>query len=101
MSWLALKSKLVGLGAAILVVLAFFVRLQTVKNQRDKAKVKADTLEASAHAERVKKKITREEEREGVSRRETIRKKVKELEKGDVKDEDFEGVDNLTDPNDY
>ena len=101
MSLLAVKGKLAGIGAAIMAVLAFFVRLQMVKNQRDKARDKADVLGASVHAERVKKMIIKEERKKGVSRRDTIKKKVKELEEGDVKDEDFEGIDNLTDSNDY
>jgi len=98
---LALRGKLAVIGAALLAVLAFFVRLQSVKNQRDKARTKAEVLGAVVHAERTKKRIKEEERKKGVSRRDTIEKRTKELEEGVVKGEDFEGVDNLTDPNKY
>ena len=90
-----LQAKLAALGAALLVVLSFFVRLQAVKNQRDKAVQQRDVLKARHHVSRTQKKIKREEEKKLVSRRAEI---VKELEKDA---DSFKGVDNLTNSNDY
>jgi len=96
-TWLAIRSKLTAIGAVFLTVLAFFVRLQSVKRQRNKARINAAVLDAVVNAERTKKIIKEEERKKGVSRRDTIREKVKEREEG----KDFEGIDNLIDPNDY
>jgi uncharacterized protein (DUF3084 family) len=90
-----LRSKAAILGAGLLAILAFFLRLNFLKNARDRAEIESDTLRATVHAERTRKKIIKEEEKERVSRRDTIKK---ELEK---KGEEFEGVDNLTNSNDY
>ena len=43
---LNLKAKLIALGAALLTVLGFFLRLKVVTNQRDKAKQKAAKYQA-------------------------------------------------------
>jgi hypothetical protein len=84
---------LYGIGAALLAALAFFAK--TFKTQRDNAREKVDILKTSAHAERVKKEVIKEEEKKIVSRRADL---IKELEK---EGEDFKGLDNLNNPNDY
>jgi len=85
------------IGAVLLAVLAAIGRMQFLKNARDKAEVRADTLSATIHAERVKKKIIKEEENKLSSRRAELIKEIERKKKGET----FEGVDNLTDPNDY
>jgi hypothetical protein len=52
MSWLGLKAKLIGLGALLLTVLGFFVRLKVVKHQRDKFEHQAKTFKAKAVQEK-------------------------------------------------
>jgi thymidine kinase len=69
--------------------------MQSLKNQRDKAVVVSETLTARHHTQKIQKKIKREEERKLVSRRAEIIKEIKKPE------EEFEGLDNLTDANDY
>ncbi len=91
-----LQSKLYIAGTAILTVVAFFVRFQAMKNAKNKAEIKADTLKATLHAERVKKKIIKEEKEKDISRRADIHNQIEKLKKG----EDFEGIDTLTNPND-
>lgn len=46
MSWLTIKAKLIALGALLLGVIAFFVRLKVVKSQRDNLKEKVQVAEA-------------------------------------------------------
>jgi C4-dicarboxylate-specific signal transduction histidine kinase len=92
---LGLRAKLAALGAALLAVLFFFLRMQSLKNQRDRAREERDVLKARSHVARVQKKIKREEEKRLVSRKADL---VKELEK---EGDDFKGVDNLTDSNDF
>jgi hypothetical protein len=58
MNWF--QAKLAGIGAAILAVLALVVRLKVLENQRDRARVRADTLEARAHVDRVTKVVVKE-----------------------------------------
>lgn len=90
-----LKAKLAALGAALLAVLYFFIRFQSVKNQRDVAVIKADTLAARAKQEEVKKKIRKEKEENVVSHRVEL---LKDLEKSD---EEFKGSSNLSNSNDW
>jgi hypothetical protein len=92
---LGLRAKLAALGAALLAVLFFFLRMQSLKNQRDRAREERDVLKARSHVSRVQKKIKREEKAKLSSRRAEI---IKELDKSV---EDFKGLDNLTDSNDY
>lgn len=94
-SLVGLQAKAAALGAAVLVVLGFFIRLKIVTAQRDKAKVVVKTLKARHHVQKVQQKIKREEEKKLVSRKADI---IKQLEKPD---EEFNGVDNLTNSNDY
>lgn len=95
MNWLTIKAKAALLGAALLSVLAFFARLKYVEHQRDKQKVRADILDARLHIQRVQKKIVKEERDRLLSEEESL---SKELSK---KGEEFEGVDNLSDPNNF
>lgn len=93
--FVGLQAKLYAFGAALLAALAFFVRFQAVKNQRDKARMERDVLKVRHHVVKQQRKIKRKEERVLVSRKADI---VKDLSK---KKEEFEGTDNLTDANDY
>ena len=84
-----------ALGAALLVILGFLLRLKMVTNQRDKAKVVAETLKARHHVAIVQKKIKREEEKKLYSRKAAIKREIE-------KDEpDFKGIDNLSNSNDF
>jgi hypothetical protein len=96
MSWLVgLQAKAAAIGAAVLVVLGFLLRLKMVTHQRDKAKVVAETLKARHHVAVVQKKIKREEEKK-------LLKELSSIEKEIEKDDDeFQGVDNLTNSNDF
>ena len=89
------KAKLYLVGAVLLAVAAAVLRMQVLKNQRDKARVKAGTLTATVHAVRTKEKIIKEQELLNSRRRVEL---VKQLKK---EGEDFEGVDNLTDSNKF
>jgi hypothetical protein len=93
-----ISRQMYAIGAVLLAVLAAIGRMQFLKNARNKAEEKADILSATINAERVKKKIIKEEENKLSSRRAEL---IKEIEKKRRKGETFEGVDNLTDPNDY
>lgn len=93
MMWL--KSKAYAIGAALLAIIAFFARFQMVKNQRDKAKEQADIVKTQLHVEKVKKEIERKEKKKLSSQEESIKEEVKK------KDEDFTGLDNLNNPNDW
>jgi hypothetical protein len=93
--WTKLSKNLYVIGTAVLGVLAVVLRMQSLKKGRDRARDRAEILEATIHAERVKKQIIKEKEEEARSRRADL---IKELNK---EGEEFEGVDNLTDSNDY
>lgn len=93
--WVGLQAKLAAAGAIALAVLAVFVRLKVVTHQRDKAVVVAETLKARVHVQKVQKKIAKKEKEKLVSRRADIIKEIKK------KDEDFTGLDNLNNPNDF
>ena len=95
MSWLGLKVKLAAAGAAVLAFLAMWVRLKAVQNQRDKAESTANILIARHVVAKEQKKIKREEEKKLVSRRAEIIKEIKKPK------EEFDGLDNLSDSNDY
>lgn len=90
-----ISRQMYAIGAVLLAVLAAIGRMQFLKKARDKAEVRADTLSATIQAERTKKKIIKEEEEKLSSRRAEI------IKEGKKKGENFEGVDNLTHPNDY
>jgi thymidine kinase len=95
LSLIGLKAKAAAFGAAALVVLGFLLRLKIVTAQRDRAIVVAETLKARHHVVKVQAKIKREEEKKLISRKADI---IKQLEKSD---EEFDGVDNLTDSNKF
>ena len=87
---LGLKAKLAGLGALLLVVLGFFVRLKIVTAQRDSAVINAEVLKRRVIQHKQSQKIIRDEAVKLHSRTASI---AKEIEK---EDEDFEGIDSLT-----
>ena len=95
MNLLGLKAKLAVAGAAALAFIAMFVRLKLVENQRDKAEGVAEVLVARHTVAKKQEKIKRKEEGDLTSRRGEI---AKEIEK---KREEFKGLDNLSDSNDY
>ena len=86
-----IKQWLYAIAAALLAVLG--VTSVYFKNKAEKAARQRDTLKATVHAERTRKKIERKKKEE-LSRRESeIRK--------EGKDENFEGFDNLSDSNNW
>jgi 5'-3' exonuclease len=96
------KIKLYGVAAlgVLLTVLAIFSK--TMKAQRDRARQDVEHLKATVHAERVKKKIVKEEEVIESSRRATLVNQIKEKKKQEEgKENNFEGIDNLSKPNDF
>jgi hypothetical protein len=94
-SFLKAKTWLAAGGAALLSFLALWVKLQYVENKREVAERKADTLKAQLHQAKVRKKILKEQKEKFVSRTAEI---AAQLEK---EDEDFTGVDVLSDPNKF
>ena len=82
---------ILGAVLAVLGVTSVYYREQA-KRQR----AKADTLKATVHAERVRKRIEKEYKRDLGEIERKIKKEVKKKD-----DKDFKGVDNLTDSNDW
>ena len=93
--YLKIKSKLVWVGAALLAVLAAVGRIQMLKSQRDRARAKAEVLDQQAKLQRRLKQVDKEVKKDLLLKEEDIKKRLKK------KGKDFEGVDNLTNPNDY
>ena len=94
-SLLGMKAKFAAFGAALLVVLGFFVRLKLVTRQRDKATAVAETLKSRNKVIVEQKKIKREEEVKLLEELTSINKELKK------EGEEFDGLDNFNDPNDY
>lgn len=88
-----LKIWLAAAGAVLLALLTF--RMKMLKSSLEQAREDNLILNASANAHRKKEEVIKEEEKKQVSRRADL---VKELEK---EGEDFKGLDNLNNPNDY
>lgn len=85
-------------GWAIVTALVAVLGVTSVyfKNKAERAARQRDTLKATVNAERVRKRIEKEKKQE-LSRRESeIKKEVKKKD-----EQDFKGVDNLTDSNDW
>lgn len=53
MSWLGIKAKLWGIGAVLLGAFAFVLRLNSLKNQRDRARIERDQAKAQAKQQKV------------------------------------------------
>ena len=87
------KLWLIAGGTALLAGLAVIAKV--LKAQRDSAREAVDTLKGTIKAEKKTKEVVKKEKERLVSRRADLKK---EIEKDD---EDFEGLDNLRDPNDY
>jgi uncharacterized protein HemX len=114
MLWLNLKAKLALAGAAIIAVLGFFLRMSMLKNQNERLKVKAETLEAQAHQAKTIKKEEKKIKEEFRSRetdllneleehseiKEKLDKEEDPVKKEEIKHE-FQGIDNLSNPNDW
>lgn len=90
---LKLKAYAWWLGAAILSILAVIGRLKMLEHQRDKARHRAHTAEARVHINKVEKEIEKKE-------KESLQASLKEVEEK-VKEKEFEGLDNLSDPNNF
>lgn len=93
MIWL--KGKLYAIGAVALAVGAFFTRLFYVQHQWKKTEEERDSLEATLKTKRKKEKIVKENDNSLAVEQEKIKKEVKK------DDKDFEGLSNLSNPNDY
>jgi len=91
--FLGLKARLYAFGAALLAAITVVLRLQALERQRDLARTEADTLRVRHSVIQEQKKIKRKEEKRLVSHKAELIK--------DLKKEDFDGIDNLTDSNDY
>jgi len=77
--WTQIKAWLWAIGAALLAALGLYS--VTLKGQRDKARRKADTLTATVHAERTRKKIEKKKDIE-LSRKESeIKERIKDATK--------------------
>ena len=92
--WTKIVANSYVVGAGLLAVVAFIARFQFLKNARDRAELEADTLKATVHANKVKRKIVKEETKKLSVKRAELKKRIKEKRR-----EDFEGLDNLSDSN--
>lgn len=90
-----LKSRAYLVGALLTAVLAVIARVMFLKTARDKARDESERLRAQAHANRIKSKIVKEEKKKLSLKESNIIKQVKK------EGEEFEGLDNLTDSNDW
>ena len=93
----SLKSKLWWIGSVVLAVLAAVVRMQSLKNARDKARVEADTLKATVHVQRVNNQIKKKERKKLSVEKAKIKEEIEKIERG----EKSEGIDSLSNPNDF
>lgn len=90
---LKLKAWAWQLGAALLAIGAVVLRLSVLKHQRDVARDKANRAEAQVHINKIQKIIKKKKKEELSSSLEEVERKVKE--------KNFEGLDNLSDPNNW
>ena len=89
----SLKLWIAGIGAALVAALMLWAK--TLQRQRDVARRARDVLLAGRTATRIKEKVIKEEEEKTKSRRAQLVREIKER-----KDEEFKGVDILSNPND-
>ena len=89
----SLKLWIAGIGAALVAALMLWAK--TLQRQRDVARRARDVLLAGRTATRIKDKVIKEEEEKTVSRRAQLVREIKES-----NDEEFKGVDVLSNPND-
>jgi len=96
-----LQAKAMAIGAVVLTVLAFFVRLKVVTAQRDKAKAVAGTLKVQAKREKKIKKKKREEDVRLLKELTSIEEEIKK--DGDLPGDGsgFGGVEGFNDANKY
>ena len=93
--FVGLQAKLMAFGAAVLALLAMVLRMKVLKEQRDRAENQRDVLKARSHVIKTQRVIKRKEKEKLVSRRVELKKEL------DKEGEDFEGVDNFSEPNDF
>jgi len=93
--FVGLQAKLMAFGAAVLGVLTLLLRMKVLKKQRNKARKQTDVLKARHQVIKQKRVIKRKEQERLVSRRADLKKEL------DKEGEDFKGVDNFSDPNDF
>jgi len=92
---LGLQAKLYAIGAGLLAFFAMIVRMQSLKNARDKARLEADSLKARAHVVKVKRKIKRKEQIRLSEEKAHVKGQLSK------EGEDFKGTDNFSKPNDF
>lgn len=90
---LKLKQWAWQIGAVLLAILAVVGRMSMLKYQRDRAKIKAAVAEARVEVHKAEKRI-------GKKRKEELSTSLEEVERR-LKEKKFEGLDNLSNPNDW
>lgn len=93
--FVGLQAKLYAIGAGVLGLLALILRMQSLKNGRDRARQERDVLKARHHVQKTQKKIKRKEEERLVSHKADIVNQIKK------EKEEFEGISSLEDSNDF
>ena len=88
-----IQSKLYMVGAALMAFLAVWARMKFLKSKVNKLEIKSHMLEATVLAERTKKRIIKERKKREFTRRDELYKELKK------NDEDFKGIDNLSNSN--
>lgn len=83
------------IGATLLAIAAATLRIKTLKNQRDRAREEAARQKAVVHVGKVKEKERKKQQDSLLLKEERIKEEVEK------KGEDFKGLDNLRDPNDF
>lgn len=89
------KAKLAALGALLLALLYFFLRVKTLKSKKEDLEEKVNTLEARHHIKVVNEQIKKHREEK---KREDLAKIKEEVDKDP---EEFKGASNLSDPNNF
>ncbi len=89
-----IKLWIAAIGSALFGGLILYARM--LKKQRDEARRAREKLVAGRNAERKKKEISKEEKERTVSRTAELVREIKEIKD---EEEEFEGVDILSDPN--
>lgn len=90
-----IKYYLAAAGTALIGVAALVLRLRALETQRDKAKKERDSIKATLEAEQKGKQAKKQAEKDLIKKQEEIKEEVKK------EGEDFKGLDNLSNPNDW
>jgi hypothetical protein len=92
---LKLKGYVWALGAFALSIAGLVLRIKYLEKARSRAEDRAHLAEARAHVRETEKRIEKKNKEEFKA---SLKEAEKEIEK---KGEEFEGVDNLSNPNDW